>query len=205
MTGNEMAAGRDSRRPPNNFIKSQAEDTTSPPDLSTIIMGPGEKVAYLSVPSSWSEEVHAQVLQRVRTDLPDLRVESFMTALTLSELLAEPPVWRERILDFISGASILIVATDSARVVGPGIRFEINVARRAGKKIILFDVTKGCCRRFFGFDPVEGRSIRLRERPLTDAEREEQERLKSKRRKKREKNRRRLARRSAEKGGIHVE
>jgi hypothetical protein len=197
MDKNESGRPVGFRRPP-KLIKVRDKDTISPPDLSTIISKPGEKVAYLSVPSSWSVEIHAQILQRVRTDLPDLSVESFMTAFTLSELLVEPPIWRELIQDFITGADLLIVATDSTLIVGVGIKEEIKMALRARKKIILFDVTKGCCRRFLGFDPVEGRSIRLRERPLTNEEWEERKRLRLKRGRKREKERRRLERRRLE-------
>ena len=71
--------------------------------------------AYLSVPASWSEEIHVQALQRVRTDLPDLRIESFMTVFTMSELLADPPIWRELIQNFIAGVDVLIVATENER------------------------------------------------------------------------------------------
>jgi hypothetical protein len=203
MTGNEMATGRDSRRPPNNFIKDQAKDTTSPPDLSTIITKPGEKIAYLSVPSSWSDEVHSQVLQRVRTDLPDLHIESYRTAFTLTQLLADSPTWPELFQKFIEGASTLIVACDDTRIVGIGIRRELQTALRLKKRIIIFDVTEGCLKRYFGFDHIKDGSIELRRGLRTKAEREELERRRKKAAEKREKEQRRLAGRLAE-GGTNV-
>jgi hypothetical protein len=198
MTGNEMATGRDSRRPPNNFIKDQVKDTTSPPDLSTIITKPGEKIAYLSVPSSWSDEVHSQALQRVRDDLPDLHIESYQTAFTLNQLLDESTSWPERFEDFITNSSTLIVTCDDTRIVGIGIRHELQTALRLKKRIIIFDVTEGCLKRYFGFDHIKDGSIRLRRGLRTKAENEELARRLKKRLKKREKEQRRLAGKMAE-------
>jgi hypothetical protein len=162
----------------------------------------GEKVAYLSIPSKWSDEIKDQVLGRVRNDLPDLRIESFKSAFTLSELLADPSIWGDLIRNFIAGTAALIVATDSTRVVGVGIKHEIQMALRARKPVIIYDVTRGCCARFFGYDPHAGDTIRLRDRAMT--EQEKAERKERRRLKKRLKESRRRKRRKEERQSISI-
>lgn len=166
-------------------------------------MKSGEKAAYLSAPANWSDEIHSQILQRIRGDLPDLQIDSFRTLVTVNQILDDSVNLRDLIQSFILGASVLIVATDSARVVGPGIKFEINMARRSGKRIILFDVTEGVFGKFFGYDLIGGGSVTLRRGLRTKAEKEELARRLKKRLRKREKEQRRLAQRMAE-GGTNV-
>jgi hypothetical protein len=165
----------------------QGESTITLHDSST------GQIAYLSIPSVWSDEIKDQILHYVRGDLPDLRIESFRTAFTLFELVDESRPWPELFEKFIEGASTLIVACDGTRIVGPGILREIQMSSRGEKWIILFDVTEGRCRRFFGYDYIKGGMIKLRRGLRTKAEREALERRKKKRLRKREKYQMRLA------------
>lgn len=75
--------------------------------------------------------------------------------------------WGANLVDFIKGIDCLIIGCDSSRLVGGGVLREINVARKAGKLIIIFKLDDDQLRRYWGYEsagPRHNPIVRLKKR-----------------------------------------
>ena len=140
--------GRVPMRPSKSY--EQEHHITSRPFVPTFKQRlEAARTGYLSISSHLPEDLKANLLERVRLLFPDLRIGSFSTE------FEDTKDWEKHLRPFIADIDILLVAFDSTRIVGRGVRREMSLARHLNKLILLFDTDSNLPTLYFGFDPIE--------------------------------------------------